>query len=204
MHCADNLKQIAIALHTYHDTYKSLPPAYIPDQNGKPMHSWRVLLLPFFEPQSFYQQYDFSEPWNGPYNIKLANLFSEVYQCPEEQHRGKPVQTSYLAVVGPGTMWPGSKPACFKDAKDGLSNVMMIVEVHNSGIQIFEPRDLDISTMATRINTKGGLGISSDHVKGAQVVFADGSVHFLDESTTWATLQKLIGVNDGSPKSDEY
>jgi hypothetical protein len=43
--CIHRLKGIAIAMHNYHETYKSFPPAYVPDANGKPMHSWRVLLL---------------------------------------------------------------------------------------------------------------------------------------------------------------
>src|SRR5271163_108233 len=41
------IKQIAVALHNYHDTYGSFPPAYVADETGKPMHSWRVLILPF-------------------------------------------------------------------------------------------------------------------------------------------------------------
>src|SRR5262245_3382414 len=49
MQCLNNLKQIALALHNYDATYGSLPPAYIADASGKPMHSWRVLILPFLE-----------------------------------------------------------------------------------------------------------------------------------------------------------
>src|SRR5687767_14136115 len=45
--CKNNLKQIALALHNYHDVYGSFPPAYIADKDGRPMHSWRVLLLPY-------------------------------------------------------------------------------------------------------------------------------------------------------------
>jgi hypothetical protein len=47
--CINNLKQIGLAMHNYHDAHGCFPPAYIPDENGKPMHSWRVLLLPYLE-----------------------------------------------------------------------------------------------------------------------------------------------------------
>ena len=47
--CKNHLKQLALAMHNYHDKYGSFPPAYIADKNGRPMHSWRVLLLPFLE-----------------------------------------------------------------------------------------------------------------------------------------------------------
>jgi len=42
----NNLKAIGLALHRYHDDYSMFPPAFIADENGRPMHSWRVLLLP--------------------------------------------------------------------------------------------------------------------------------------------------------------
>lgn len=47
MMCSNHLKQIALALQNYHDTYGSFPPAYLADARGKPIHSWRVLILPF-------------------------------------------------------------------------------------------------------------------------------------------------------------
>ena len=53
--CANHLKQIGVALHTYHDAYGSFPPAFVADENGKPMHSWRVLLLPFLDEELIYQ-----------------------------------------------------------------------------------------------------------------------------------------------------
>src|SRR5262245_2481223 len=45
--CGINLKQIGLALEQYRDTYRYFPPAYVADANGRPMHSWRVLILPY-------------------------------------------------------------------------------------------------------------------------------------------------------------
>src|SRR5207244_4506816 len=47
--CVNNLKQIGLALQNYHDDFGCFPPAYIADENGRPMHSWRVLILPYIE-----------------------------------------------------------------------------------------------------------------------------------------------------------
>lgn len=69
--CLNNLRHIELALHNYHNAHGCFPPAYIVDESGRPMHSWRVL-LPYLEQEALYDQYDFSEPWDGPNNRKLA------------------------------------------------------------------------------------------------------------------------------------
>lgn len=61
--CSNNLRQIGLAMHNYHDKYNCFPPAFLPDENGKPKHSWRVLLLPFLDEKSLYAEYRFDEPW---------------------------------------------------------------------------------------------------------------------------------------------
>ena len=76
--CSNNLRQIAIALTNYSSVHGCLPPAYIPDKNGKPKHSWRVLILPFVEQKALYKRYNFDEPWNGPNNRKLAGRRPDV------------------------------------------------------------------------------------------------------------------------------
>ncbi|MBC8288680.1 MAG: DUF1559 domain-containing protein, partial [Planctomycetes bacterium] len=43
--CKNNLKQIGIALHNYHEDHGAFPPAYTMDANGQPLHSWRTLIL---------------------------------------------------------------------------------------------------------------------------------------------------------------
>ena len=100
---------MGVALLTYHDTYGSFPPAYIADDQGRPMHSWRVLILPYLEEKSLYDRYDFSEPWDGPDNSQLAAEMPKVYRCRSDSCSLSPTDTSYLAVVGDGTIWPGAK-----------------------------------------------------------------------------------------------
>src|SRR5690606_17767117 len=56
--CANNLKQIGLAMHNYMDVNGAFPPAYLADSDGKPMHSWRVLILPYMEHRSLYDRYD--------------------------------------------------------------------------------------------------------------------------------------------------
>jgi hypothetical protein len=100
-HCQNNLKQIALALLNYEAANGCFPPAYIADKNGKPMHSWRVLILPYMEELALYKAYNFAEPWDGPKNKKLLASCPRCYQCPADPDDYGPVtQTSYVAVVG--------------------------------------------------------------------------------------------------------
>ena len=195
--CANNLKQIVIALHNYHDTYGSLPPAYVADKNGRLMHSWRVLILPFLEEKALYDQYRFDEPWDGLNNRKLADRNVRLFCCPSD-HPQSSTETSYVAVIGPHTAWPGEKTLSLADLADGTASVLLVVEVHDSGIHWMDPRDLHVTQMAPSINATHGQGISSHHLHGANAGFADGHVQYLDDSLPADVLRSWINIDDGT------
>jgi len=166
--CANNLKQIGLAMHNYNDAYGSFPPAYIADENGKPMHSWRVLLLPYLEQTALYGQYNFDEPWNGPNNSRLAATVVPIYGCPSQ---GAPISnTSYVVVLGPNTIFRDDQPARLQDITDGTSNTILVIDAANTGINWLEPRDLDMNSV---------LSVSGRHPGVVQVLMADGSVRTL-------------------------
>jgi prepilin-type processing-associated H-X9-DG protein len=196
--CTCNLCGIKLALQNYHDTYNGFPPAYVADASGKPMHSWRVLILPFLE-QSLHDQYDFREPWDGPNNIKLLDHMPASFACPSwhDHHNAPTTLTSYVVVTGPGTIFPGATTTKIEDIKDGTSNTLMVVEVANMKIPWTSPQDFDPRTMSFRINDPRRPGISSRHPGGANVVFADGSTRFLFDTITPGNLRALITIAGG-------
>ena len=196
--CSNNLKQIAVALHNYHDFYKCFPFAHVCGPDGKPWHSWRMAILPFIQKNPYFEQYRFDEPWDGPNNRKLHSVVMP-YRCPAEDASAAATTTSYLAVVGPGTAWPVPGQTRFADFADGTSNSIVIVEVVDSGIHWMEPRDLKLEELELAINPKSGQGISSRHIGGACVLLADGSVRFLPSDTAPETLRMLLTIADGEP-----
>ena len=197
--CRNNLKQIALAFYNYHDTYGSFPPAYVADEDGKPMHGWRVLILPYMEQQPLYDQYDFNEPWDGPNNSKLHDTKVDTYSCPSQPRKESENTTSYVVVVGPETVFPMDQSTTFEDITDGTSNTLLVVEISNSGIHWMEPRDLKIEEMPAVINPGEGRsqGISSMHPEGAQVLWADGSNRFLRNSLPTKTLRAMLTIAGG-------
>ncbi len=82
MQCANNMKQILIGLQNYHDTYNAFPPAYTVDEDGKPLHSWRVLILPFIEQQALYEQIRLDEPWDSEHNRQFHAVNMQEFRCP--------------------------------------------------------------------------------------------------------------------------
>ena len=95
-----NLRQIAIALHNFHDAYGYFPPAVIRGPDGEPWHSWRVLILPYLEETDLFDQYRFDEPWDGPNNKRLLERIPSVYQDPVYGDTVEPY-THYAVIAGP-------------------------------------------------------------------------------------------------------
>ena len=203
--CQNNLKMIGLALHNYHDEHGCFPPACLTDTSGRPMHSWRVLLLPYLEQQDLYNRYDFSEPWDGPNNRLLAAEIPRVYCCPSDPQARSSFATSYLAVVGPATMWHADTGVAFREVTDGSRYTLLVVESNNSGILWMEPRDLTTLQMAATINSTRGQGICSCHacddggsgINGAHVVFVDGSVRRLSNETSAKSIDAALTIAGG-------
>jgi prepilin-type processing-associated H-X9-DG protein len=155
-----------------------------------------VLLLPYLEQKDLYDQYDFNEPWNGPNNSRLAASMPAIYACPSDVSNAGQGITSYVVVAGPGTAFDGPKAASFRDIGDGTANTLLVVESSGAQINWLEPRDLDLAQMKFAING-GGSEISSNHVQGAQALFADGSVKMLPDTMPAQTVEGLLTIQGG-------
>lgn len=174
MRAQSHLNQLQLALHLYHDRHGCFPPAYVTNDEGTPVHSWRVLILPFIEQQALYDAYRFAEPWNGPNNRKLADRMPQIFHMPKDPAATS--MTNIVAIVGPGTAFPGSSCTRIEDFTDGLDNTILLTEITSSNICWMEPTDLVIDEMAFTVNDRQRLSISSLRRRGPHAVFAD-SIH---------------------------
>lgn len=112
--CAGNLRFIALALQSYARQHGTLPPACTRDADGRPLHSWRTLILPYLEERALFESIDLSKPWDDPANAAARARMPAVYRCPAAEL--PPEQTTYLAVV--------SLEGCFRpDRVVGLDEV---------------------------------------------------------------------------------
>ncbi len=90
--CTNNLKQIGLALHNFHDAYKTFPAGGI-DNGANPAaqrfnvpsgveHGWLVFLLPFLEQQPLYERYRLDRDWRAPENQVVRETRLPALQCP--------------------------------------------------------------------------------------------------------------------------
>jgi hypothetical protein len=202
--CMNHLKQIAIALHNYHDVNGAFPPAYVSDATGKPRHSWRVLILPYMDEQALYRKYNFNEPWDGPNNSKLAAQIPAAYRCPEIVNKtAGNLETNYFAVVAPETLWGKT----FRQLKDGSSNTIMVIEATGLGINWMEPRDVTLEEAIELLTTKkrsghrhvddGFFTMTYYETAYRNVVYYDAHVEWMGQLTDPAIAKALFTVAGG-------
>ena len=86
--CSNNMKQIGLAMHNYHDTFKCFPQAWLidapnfPDLAGANASVWSIPILPFLEQTAVYDQYNTNIPPFMPTNTALIDDVLGVYICP--------------------------------------------------------------------------------------------------------------------------
>ena len=199
--CTNNLKQIALAMHNYHDAYRTFPPAYSKGTDGKPLLSWRVHILPYLEQKSLYDEFHKDEPWDSEHNKSLISRMPAVYACPSGSRTlAKEGKTTYLTPRGPATIFPGAEAFGIKDVLDGTSNTILVVDASDAAAVTWtKPDDWDI---AVELKPQGLFG---HHLKGTNFGLADGSVQFLKETITPKLLHDLTTRNGGEViDRDEY
>ncbi len=202
MMCSKNLKLISLALHNYHQKYSCFPPAFVPDEKGQPRHSWRVLILPFLGHQTLYDAYNFDEPWDGPNNRTLLDQRPVEYGCPADVHRLRQDDscTSYVAVVGPATAWPGPVGKKLGDFADPTSETVLIVDTAGDDIPWTQPRDLTFpdaldqltSTDPDQIGGHRSEGFFHVQFMGRNAAMVDGSTKFLYGSLSRNSWSQLL------------
>ncbi len=190
--CKNNLKQIGLALHNYHDTHRSFPLVATFDSSGRTLHSWRTMVLPYLDQQSLYSRLHLDQPWDAPENAPLFPQNLLAYRCP-----GSVVvapNTTYLALATPESVFPPGHTRTISDITDGTSNTLMVIEVDDAyAVPWMEPRDADESVFTKPAKPRPA------HVGGCQTLLADGSVRFLSENIDPKTRHSLVTIDGKEP-----
>jgi hypothetical protein len=200
--CRGNVMFLGDALLRFHKAHKQFPSATTSASATKPPLSWRVAILPYLHlgDRAILSTYDQNEAWNGRHNSTLHAVDLWYYHCPADS--GPPVNTSYVAVIGPYTAFPGTKALRQSDITRGAASTILIVETTASGIHWMKPQDLPIKEALRGVGAEPGPSISSRHfqdggvsVDGAHVIYADGHAAWLTASINPKVLRQLLDIN---------
>ncbi len=187
MSCQQQFTQIGLALQNYHTVHKSLPPAYTVDAQGRKLHSWRTLILPYLEQKSVYDQIDLNKPWDDPANQSVASIVIPTYQCPSTVI--DPTMTTFVAVVDPSGIMSGPTPTRYREVLDGLANTLVVIEADSANaVHWMSPDDVGMQQFLNR----GGGRNDGGHLGGSHVMMADGTVVFMTDSVDSNLAQALV------------
>jgi len=189
----NNLKQIGLAMHNYHEAYKQFPPAVQPDQ-PKSRLSWRVHILPFIGEAELYDQFKLDEPWDSEHNRKLVDRMPGLYVSPDSPEIADAGMTRYQRPRGEGLPMSVEGRLRISDLTDGTVHTIMAVESPVEQAVVWtQPDDLEVD-MDNPIGT-----LANALSNGFNAAFYDGSVHFISNSVDNQVLKKILTHAGGEP-----
>ena len=251
--CRNNLKQLGIALHNYHETYNTFPPgwnAHVKTAGNGPRVGWLTSILPYVDQSPLFDRIDCEKPLPAADADRLLQMRLEVYRCPTDPTsttnpmRGNYGTSNYSGNLGDQPLprwttgrrtsfWPGQADTPIKangimhwnsrvgirDILDGTSNTFLVGErsvTSASGIwpgvgsNEFENDAVSECSHGSQLN-QGPTSFSSVHLDGANFLFGDGSVHFINDwidsqppnnDGPQGTYQRLANRRDGFATGD--
>jgi prepilin-type processing-associated H-X9-DG protein len=238
--CTNNLKQIGLALHSYHDVYRGFPPSATAAPNKH--HSWMTFILPYMEQKTVFDQYDFTSNWYAASNKLAVRNQIKVFQCPstpvsnriDSTFLNKPACSDYNAIIGidpnlaainlipptPDVRGTLVKyvPSRLAQVTDGTSTTVVVTEdagrpklwnaghivpggyvpgggwADDQGPFVLQGSSYDgVTTLGPcAINCTNNKEIYSFHREGANALFADGSVKFLQADIAISVMAALV------------
>ena len=215
--CTNNLRQIGLGLHNYHQAMSCFPPGgiehrlMINPKTGKPYGpagrqlAWSLLLLPYVEQQPLYDRIDTGKPFDAPENADAAKTILSLYICPSATNQRELRQgrgpCDYGGIYGERITGPNQPPKgmmlydqslTVADVTDGTSGTIIVSE--DSGFRDGQwINGLNVFDQAYAINRAPAFenDIRSKHPGGANALMTDGSVHFFKETMDLKILAAL-------------
>lgn len=198
MDCWGNLQKLGYAMQLYLCDHGTLPPAFTVDAGGKALHSWRVLLLPYFgkECAELYKKIRLTEPWDSEYNRQFHDQIPKIYCCQamKKQSLKEDVQglTNYTVILGPDSFFDttgkGKDPLALHRSKPEKELMRKVLITERSDLICWmRPDDERLQEEAMipydikrRRNDPPIRICESRHYGGFQAVLFDGSIKFIE------------------------
>jgi prepilin-type processing-associated H-X9-DG protein len=209
----NNLKQIGLALHNYHDTHKSFPQGTHPnkDLEVEKRLSWIADILPFLDQAALHNQIEFNKAWDDAANHNFMQLRIQTLQNPGIPDTGsKHAVTHYVGLAGLGKEGPTlpvthkragmfgfNRVTRMRDIRDGTSNSIAVSEAGKNFGPWGQGGKSTIRPLTKKPYINGPDGIGGPSPGGCNMLFGDGSVRFISQNIDPDLLERLTTINGG-------
>lgn len=196
----NNLKQIGLALHNYHDTYNMLPPGGVFNDEGTAFHGWTTVITPFLDCSPFYNSMNFNIPWDDP--LQLEHFKKSVYhvylnpsQYPAKSTDGLPL-VHYAA-----NQWllHRNSSVRIKDLEPGTANVLLVGDAFGDFVPFGYPYNWRDPLIPINAESQG-FGYRPE---GLQVLLADGSVRWINKNMAAEIASSFAGPEKLRPTASQ-
>ena len=215
---ANNMKQIALALHNYHETHGEFPVGTHPNQDLKPDKrlSWLTEILPFIEQAALYDSVDFGKAWDDPANAAPIRTRIQLLQNPGRVPSNDEYQPAhYVGIAGLGEDAPelpvtSKRAGAFgydrktriRDILDGTSNTMGVTESNKDFGAWGAGGKATIRALTEKPYIDGPDGIGGPYPGGLNVMMLDGSVRFVSKNIDPSVLEAMSTIRGGEVVRD--
>lgn len=136
------LTKLSFALRRYTKEHGCLPPHAVYSQDGTPLLSWRVILLPSMGKDALFKRFKLDEPWDSPHNSQLLKEIPSHYRVDRGVGETFPYSTRFLVVVGPGAAFEGKVGKKLSEFPKKGSGLLALVESPKA-VPWTKPEDLN-------------------------------------------------------------
>jgi hypothetical protein len=193
---ANKVRRIILALHNYHDAHGKCPPLYTVDANGKPLHSWRVLILPYIEMNALHDMIKLDEPWDSEHNKQFHKTVIGCYTS--QFSKDLPLDKNCnFAVIEEQPLKPKDGISLEK-ITDGTSNTLSVVITRKPFCWMDPLANVKLSDLDKGLN-KADSVVGYENKPVTPLGFWDGSVKQIANSID-PTILKALGTANGGER----
>jgi len=194
MQTMDQMKQVGLGFHRYHDVHGHFPAAVIEGPDGRPINGWRAAILPLTTDESVANAWDQESAWDSAGNAGLLTPTPECYVSsfdPSELTRAG--MTRFVGIRHPRSLLPGTEPVRLRDIVDGTSNTVLVFYSDQfEGVSWAAPEDVSADEAFE-------IWSQASPLHPILVIMGDGAVLRIDSPLSRQDFDALVTRNGGEP-----
>jgi|GEM_PF-1078911 len=196
----NNLKQIGMALHNYHDVFTTLPPGGIFNAEGTAFHGWTTSIAPYLDCSPFYNSLNFNIPWDHPEQVeKFITTPHNAFLNPSVEQRISPDGIPLVHYAANQWLFHRNSSTSIKDIETGTSNTLAMADAFGHFAPLGYPyiwRDplLPINT------APDGFGYNKT---GMHVLLMDGTVRWINQDMAAEIHPSFAGPETLKPTAEQ-